>query len=108
MRPIRDAEIKPLVETMGTATLATHVRACGRVLARARAEASEGSITTGDLGSEPQFEETVGRVGAASADQAEWDPAARKAAVRKGQSVTHREARCVWQSRRRRGSLPVR
>ena len=68
--------------------------ACGWVLARAHAKASEVSATIGGyLGaSSDEFDEAMGDFALAYADQAERDHAALKAAVRKGKIEVYQEA----------------
>jgi uncharacterized protein (DUF2252 family) len=91
VRQLRDAKIKPLVETMNATLLMTYAKACGWVLARAHAKASDVCEIAGYLGTSPQFDEAMGAFGLAYADQAEKDYAALKAAVRKGRVVAFQE-----------------
>lgn len=89
VRQLRDAKIKPLVETFDEEILEVYAKACGSVLARAHAKAGGVSQIAGYLGSGDDFDVAMGRFGIAYADQAERDHAALKAAVRKGMvSVT--------------------
>jgi Uncharacterized protein conserved in bacteria (DUF2252) len=83
-RQLRDAKIKPLVETFDAELLDYYAKACGWVLARAHAKGGEAAEVAGYLGSGDPFDEAVGDFGIAYADQAERDHAALKAAVRKG------------------------
>ncbi|MDI3564776.1 DUF2252 domain-containing protein [Bradyrhizobium sp. Arg816] len=89
VRQLHDAKIKPLVETFNAGMLDAYAQACGWVLARAHAKASEISATiSGYLGSSNDaFEIAMGQFALAYADQAERDHAALKAAVRKGEIV---------------------
>lgn len=93
VRQLRDAKIKPLVETFNAELLSLYGVACGWVLARAHAKVSELSLTiSGYLGaSSDEFDEAMGRFAVAYADQAEHDYAALKAAVRKGKITVYRE-----------------
>lgn len=84
VRQLRDAKIKPLVETFDTEALLFYARLCGWSLARAHAKASEVAEIAGYLGSSDQFDEAMGDFALAYADQAERDHAALKAAVRRG------------------------
>lgn len=84
VRQLRDAKIKPLVETFDEALLEIYAKACGTVLARAHAKAGGVSQISGYLGSGDDFDSAMGRFAVAYADQAERDHAALKAAVRKG------------------------
>jgi uncharacterized protein (DUF2252 family) len=93
VRQLRDAKIKPLVETFNAEALDLYAMLCGWVLARAHAKVSELSTTiSGYLGSSSdEFDEAMGKFGLAYADQAERDYAALKAAVRKGKIDVYRE-----------------
>jgi hypothetical protein len=86
VRQLRDAKIKPLVETFDAEMLEIYAMACGWVLARAHAKVSDISATiSGYLGSSSdKFDVAMGKFALAYADQAERDHAALKAAVRKG------------------------
>lgn len=86
VRQLHDAKIKPLVETFDAEMLDAYAQACGWVLARAHAKASEISATiSGYLGSSnDMFDAAMGKFALAYADQAERDHAALKAAVRRG------------------------
>jgi uncharacterized protein (DUF2252 family) len=87
VRQLHDAKIKPLVETFNAEMLDVYAQACGWVLARAHAKASELSATiSGYLGSSNDaFDTAMGKFALAYADQAERDHAALKTAVRKGE-----------------------
>ncbi|GGJ02756.1 DUF2252 domain-containing protein [Neoroseomonas lacus] len=84
VRQLRDAKIKPLVETFDEEVMVLYGRICGWSLARAHAKSAEVSGIAGYLGSSDQFDEAMGDFAVAYADQAERDHAALKAAVRKG------------------------
>jgi uncharacterized protein (DUF2252 family) len=86
VRQLHDAKIKPLVEAFNAEMLELYAKACGWVLARAHAKASEISATiSGYLGSSNDaFDAAMGKFALAYADQAERDHAALKTAVRKG------------------------
>jgi uncharacterized protein (DUF2252 family) len=94
VRQLRDAKIKPLVETFDAEMLEIYAAMCGWVLARAHAKVSEISATiSGYLGSSSdEFDEAMGRFALAYADQAEHDYAALKAAVRKGKITVYQES----------------
>jgi len=93
VRQLHDAKIKPLVESFNAEMLDVYSMACGWVLARAHAKASQISATiSGYLGaSSDEFDRAMGKFALAYADQAERDHAALKAAVRKGKIVVCRE-----------------
>nr|WP_246737222.1 DUF2252 domain-containing protein [Bradyrhizobium japonicum] len=86
VRQLRDAKIKPLIETFDAKVLEVYAGACGWVLARAHAKVSEISATiSGYLGSSSdEFDQAMGHFALAYADQAERDHATLKAAVKKG------------------------
>jgi len=84
VRQLRDAKIKPLVETFDRSMLKIYGRACGWALARAHGKASHPWLVTGYLGTSDTFDEAMGDFAIAYADQAERDHAALKAAVNAG------------------------
>ena len=93
VRQLRDAKIKPLVETFNADVLDIYAMACGWVLARAHAKVSEISATiSGYLGSSSKFDEAMGKFALAYADQAERDYGALKTAVRKGEITVYQES----------------
>jgi Uncharacterized protein conserved in bacteria (DUF2252) len=89
VRQLHDAKIKPLVETFDAEMLDIYAQACGWVLARSHAKASEISASiSGYLGSSNDvFDKAMGKFALAYADLAERDHAALKAAVRRGEVV---------------------
>jgi len=89
---LRDAKIKPLVETFDAETLTAYGQACGWALARAHAKAGDALLIGGYLGSKDVFDEAMGDFALAYADQTERDHAALKAAVRAGKIDVHLEA----------------
>lgn len=91
VRQLRDAKIKPLVETYDAEMLALYAKACGRVLARAHAKSGAHYAIGGYLGSSGPFDEAMADFAIAYANQAERDFAALKAAVRNGKIAVHRE-----------------
>ena len=93
MRQLRDAKIKPLVETMDEPLLTFYAKMCGWVLARAHAKASTRELEiAGYLGGQDNFDEAMGSFAIAYADQAERDHATLKAAVRAGKIAVQTEA----------------
>ncbi|MGD9885678.1 MAG: DUF2252 domain-containing protein [Reyranella sp.] len=91
VRQLRDAKIKPLVETFDRGLLETYAGACGWALARAHGRASHPWLVTGYLGTSDAFEEAMGKFAIAYADQTERDHAALKAAVKAGTIKVHIE-----------------
>ena len=84
VRQLRDAKIRPLVETFHRTMLTAYGRACGWALARAHGRASRPWQITGYLGTSDAFDDAMGDFSLAYADQAECDHAALKAAVKAG------------------------
>jgi uncharacterized protein DUF2252 len=93
VRQLRDAKIKPMVETFNAEMLEAYAVACGWVLARAHAKASEISATISAYmgSSSDELDEAIARFALAYADQTERDHAELKAAVRKGKIAAHLE-----------------
>jgi uncharacterized protein (DUF2252 family) len=91
VRQLRDAKIKPMVETFDGETLAVYGQGCGWALARAHAKAGGALTISGYLGSKDAFDEAMGDFALAYADQAERDHAILKAAVRAGKIAVHLE-----------------
>ena len=92
VRQLRDAKIKPLVETMDGVALDLYARRCGWALARAHAKGGDAAVISGYLGSGDNFDAALGDFSIAYADQAERDHAVLKTAVRKGQIAVHIES----------------
>jgi uncharacterized protein (DUF2252 family) len=93
VRQLRDAKIKPLVETFNGDELDIYAMACGWVLARAHAKVSEIAATiSGYLGSSSKFDAAMGKFALAYADQAERDYGVLKTAARKGTISVYRES----------------
>jgi uncharacterized protein (DUF2252 family) len=84
VRQLRDAKIRPLVETMDRETLDLYATRCGSTLARAHAKAGQPAVITGYLGDDDRFDEAVGDFSMAYADQTERDHDALKKAARNG------------------------
>ena len=91
VRQLRDAKIKPLVDTFDRTMLQAYGRACGWALARAHGRASRPWLITGYLGTSDAFDNAMGDFSLAYADQAERDHAALKAAVKAGWFQVHIE-----------------
>jgi uncharacterized protein (DUF2252 family) len=94
VRQLRDAKMKPLVETFDAEVLGVYAMLCGWVLARAHSKVCNASSTiSGYLGSSSDaFDEAMGKFAVAYADQAERDHAALKSAVKKGKIAVYQEA----------------
>jgi uncharacterized protein (DUF2252 family) len=91
VRQLRDAKIKPLVETFNRGMLATYGELCGWALARAHGRASHPWLIGGYLGTSDTFDKAMGDFAIAYADQTERDHAALKAAVGAGRIGVHIE-----------------
>jgi hypothetical protein len=91
VRQLRDAKIKPLVETFNRSMLELYGKACGWALARAHGRASHPWLVTGYLGTSEAFDEAMGNFAIAYADQTERDHATLKAAVNAGKIEVHIE-----------------
>ena len=91
VRQLRDAKIKPMIETFDSDDLCDYAKTCGRVLARAHAKGGDACLISGYLGTSPRFDEAMGKFAVAYADQAERDHAELKAAVRNGKIEAYRE-----------------
>jgi uncharacterized protein (DUF2252 family) len=81
VRQLRDAKIKPLVETFNRSMLVTYGAACGWALARAHARAGHPWLVSGYLGTNDAFDKDMANFAVAYADQTELDHAALEAAV---------------------------
>jgi uncharacterized protein (DUF2252 family) len=84
VRQLRDAKIKPLVETLDKRLMTIYGEACGWALARAHAKVGDSGLISGYLGRKELFDQAMGDFALAYADQAERDHSALKAAVRAG------------------------
>ncbi len=84
VRQFRDVKLGPLVETYNAEMLSIYGKACGWILARAHAKASDPWAISGYLGSNDRFDQAMGKFAIAYADQAERDYAALKAAAAAG------------------------
>ena len=92
VRQLRDAKIKPLVETFNVEMLTIYAKACGWALARAHAKSGDATTISGYLGNNEGFDEAMSAFAVAYADQAERDHGALKAAVRAGKIEVLAEA----------------
>ncbi|MDR3531246.1 MAG: DUF2252 domain-containing protein [Rhodopila sp.] len=91
-RQLRDAKVKPLIETFDAEALLVYGEACGWALARSHAKAGDAWTISGYLGGNDRFDIAMGRFAMAYADQAEADHAALKRAVRAGKVQVLQEA----------------
>jgi hypothetical protein len=91
VRQLRDAKIKPVLETFDAEFLSAYGEACGWVLARAHARTGDQCAISGYLGKGAAFDEAMGNFALAYADQTERDYASLKAAVRNGKVKVYQE-----------------
>ena len=90
-RQLRDAKIKPLVETFDADMLILYGKLCGMTLARAHAKQLRHYMISGYLGTSDQFDEAMADFAVTYADQAERDYGALKAGVKSGKITAFRE-----------------
>lgn len=91
VRQLRDAKMKPMVESFDEDMLGYYSNLCGWELARSHAKGGEVFTISGYLGGSDEFDEAIGNFAVAYANQAERDHAALKAAVRTGKIKAFRE-----------------
>jgi uncharacterized protein (DUF2252 family) len=91
-RQLRDAKVKPAVETFDAELLGLYAKMCGIVLARAHAKQLGHYMISGYLGTCDQFEEAMADFAVSYADQVERDFATLKTAVKNGRITAFREA----------------
>lgn len=84
VRQLRDAKVRPMVETFDAQHLAEYAEACGWALARAHARSGSAARLTGYMGKSDVFDESIADFAAAYADQNERDYGLFKRAVRSG------------------------
>jgi uncharacterized protein (DUF2252 family) len=84
IRQLRDAKIKPLIETFGAAEFVRFAEWCGHSLARSHARSGEPAMISGYLGRSDAFDQAVARFCATYADQNERDYEVVRKAARAG------------------------
>jgi len=84
VRQLRDAKIKPMVETFDASDMAVFAEWCGYSLARSHARSGDAAMISGYLGESDTFDTTITAFSTAYADQTERDHAALKKAARAG------------------------
>ena len=84
VRQLRDAKIKPTVETMSPATYRRYAAICGEVLARAHSRTADAVILSAYLGRGTSFDEAIGAFAMAYARQSERDHASLLDAINDG------------------------
>jgi len=84
VRQLRDAKVKPQLETMTPRGFRRYAATCGEVLARAHARTGDASVLSAYLGKGPSFDEAIGDFAMAYAKQTELDHAALVQAIKDG------------------------
>jgi uncharacterized protein (DUF2252 family) len=84
LRQLRDAKIKPVVETMSPRNLQRYAGSCGEVLARAHARSGDAVVLSAYLGKSEAFDDAIGTFAASYARQTEQDHEALVKAIKKG------------------------
>jgi uncharacterized protein (DUF2252 family) len=88
VRQLRDAKIKPQLETMTPRHFQRYAETCGEVLARAHARTADAVVLSAYLGDNTVFDEAIGAFAHAYAKQTEADHAALLKAVKDGRLPT--------------------
>ncbi|MBV8189009.1 MAG: DUF2252 domain-containing protein [Alphaproteobacteria bacterium] len=84
LRQLRDAKIKPDVDTMSPRNLQRYAGSCGEVLARAHARSGDAVVLSAYLGKSAAFDEAIGDFATSYARQTEQDHEALVKAIKKG------------------------
>ena len=84
VRQLRDAKIKPQLETMSPRHFQRYAETCGEVLARAHARTSDAVVMSSYLGKNTVFDEAIGAFAHIYAKQTETDYAALLNAIKEG------------------------
>jgi uncharacterized protein (DUF2252 family) len=82
IRQLRDAKIKPRIETFRSAEMLIFAAWCGQSLARSHTRSGDAAMISGYLGESDRFDTAIAAFSAAYADQTERDHAALKKAAR--------------------------
>lgn len=85
VRQLRDAKIKPQVETMSPGSFRRYAAICGEVLARAHSRTADAVILSAYLGKSTTFDDAIGAFALAYARQTELDHARLVDAIEAGQ-----------------------
>lgn len=82
VRQLRDAKIKPVLETMTARDFRRYAETCGQVLARAHARTADAVVLAAYLGKGDVFDRAIGRFAMAYARQTKQDHAALLKAIK--------------------------
>jgi len=88
IRQLRDAKIKPQLETMSPRNFQRYAETCGEVLARAHARSADAVVLAAYLGKNTTFDEAIGAFAYAYAKQTETDHATLQRAIADGRLPT--------------------
>jgi len=84
VRQLRDAKIKPQLETMGHRNFRRYAATCGEVLARAHARSADAVVLSAYLGKGTAFDEAIAAFATAYGKQTEQDYEALQKAIKTG------------------------
>ena len=84
VRQLRDAKVKPTLETMTPRHFRRYAETCAEVLARAHARTADAVVLSAYLGKGAAFEDAIGTFAVAYAGQTEQDHASLQKAVKSG------------------------
>ena len=84
VRQLRDAKIKPQLETMSPSNFRRYAATCGEVLARAHARTADAVVLSAYLGKSATFDEAIGAFALAYASRPRKDHAALLEAIKVG------------------------
>ncbi len=82
VRQLRDAKLKPELETMTAKSFRRYAETCGEVLARAHSRTADAVVLSAYLGKSAAFDEAIGGFAVAYAKQTEQDHAALLKAIK--------------------------
>ena len=88
IRQLRDAKIKPQLETMSPRHFQRYAETCGEVLARAHARSADAVMLAAYLGDNTVFDEAIGAFAHAYARQTQADHAVLLQAIKDGRLPT--------------------
>lgn len=84
LRQLRDAKVKPTLETMTPRNFRRYAATCGEVLARAHARTVDAVVLSAYLGKSTSFDEAIGAFALAYAKQTEQDHESLQNAIKSG------------------------
>ena len=84
VRQLRDAKVKPTLETMTPRNFRRYAATCAEVLARAHARTADAVVLSAYLGKGASFDEAIGDFAMAYAGQTEQDHASLQKAIKSG------------------------